>query len=281
MKDAKKTHSLIIGGTKGTGRAVVRALAKEGHVVSVIGRSAPSPSEAGLPNVSFWALDLAQHDKIAGILDDIIKKSGKINNLVFLQRYRGEGDGWKGEIDVSLTATKIIIDYLADKVANKFAENKFAEKDNNSKGTNSIVIISSIASRFIVEEQPLSYHLGKAALSQMVNYYAVRLGYQGIRVNGVSPGTILKEESKDFYLNNKKLYSLYQEIIPLGRMITSEDVADVVGFLCSSKAAAVTGQIITLDGGVSLRGQESLARKLTDYDNPKNPKTTITAKAKK
>jgi NAD(P)-dependent dehydrogenase (short-subunit alcohol dehydrogenase family) len=268
MKDAKKIHSLIIGGTKGTGRAVVRALAKEGHVVSVIGRSTPSPSEASLSNVSFWALDLAQHDKIAGILDDIIKKSGKINNLVFLQRYRGEGDSWKGEIDVSLTATKIIIDYLADKVANKFAE-----KENNS-----IVIISSIASRFIVEEQPLSYHLGKAALSQMVNYYAVRLGRQGIRVNGVSPGTILKQESRDFYLNNKKLYSLYQEIMPLGRMITSEDVADVVGFLCSSKAAAVTGQIITLDGGVSLRGQESLARKLTHYDNPK---TTITAKTKK
>jgi len=278
MKDAKKIHSLVIGGTKGTGRAVVRALVNDGHTVSVIGRSAPSPSEASLPNVKFWSLDLLQQDKIPGVLDDIIRKNGKLNHLVFLQRYRGEGDAWKGEIDVSLTATKMIIDHLAS---------QFSKGENNS-----IVIISSIASRFIVEEQPLSYHVGKAALNQIINYYAVRLGPLGIRVNGISPSIILKEESKDFYLQNKKLYNLFTEILPLGRMITSEDVANVVSFLCSPKASAVTGQNITLDGGVSLRGQESLCRRIARLDNikktaskklaaPENSSFLKTAKQKK
>ncbi|HEX8096589.1 MAG TPA: SDR family oxidoreductase, partial [Pyrinomonadaceae bacterium] len=93
-------------------------------------------------------------------------------------------------------------------------------------------------------------------------YYAVKLGPRGVRVNCVSPGAVLKDESKDFYLKNERLYNLYRRITPLGRMATSEEIADVVTFLCGPKAAFITGQNIIVDGGLSLGWHESLARGL-------------------
>lgn len=269
----KKNHTLIVGGTKGIGHAVAQAFAKQGHTLSVISRSAPSDVKSQMPNASFWSLDLQDKKRIHVVLSEIIKKNGKLNNLLFFQRYRsGEkkgSDDWVGELEVSLTATKEIIEYLSG----DFQKNN----DNN----NSIVIISSIASRFIVAEQGLSYHVAKAGINQMINYYAVTLGPIGIRVNGISPGTVLKEESKDFYLGNKELQNLFKKIIPIGRMTTSEDIANLSVFLCSSKAGGITGQNITLDGGLSLKGHESMARILTNMDNFRKTEKTKTKKKKK
>lgn len=249
----KKKHTLIVGGTRGIGRALVKTLAEQGHAVSVIGKRSPLKSDKNIPNVSYWILDLLDKDSLLRALTEIINQNGKLNNLIFFQRYRGEGDDWTGEIEVSLTATKDIIELLAD---------KFDDANGNS-----IIIISSIASHFVAEEQPLSYHTAKAGLNQMVRYYAVALGPKGIRVNCVSPGTVLKDESKEFYLKNKQLHNLYKRITPLGRMGTSEDIAHAVEFLCSPKASFITGQNIVVDGGVSLQGHESLARKLTSLNN--------------
>lgn len=153
-----------------------------------------------------------------------------------------------------MTASKNVIERLAD------------EFDGSNE--NSIVLVSSLAGHFIAEEQPLSYHLAKAGINQMVRYYAFALGPKGIRVNCVSSGAVLKGESKDFYLQNKQIYDLYKRIIPLGRMVTSEDIAHVIAFLCSPKASLMTGQNLIVDGGVSLQGQESLARKLTGQPHP-------------
>jgi NAD(P)-dependent dehydrogenase (short-subunit alcohol dehydrogenase family) len=57
--------------------------------------------------------------------------------------------------------------------------------------------------------------------------------------------------------------NLYKTIIPLARMGTSEEVANVIAFLCSHKASFVTGQNIVVDGGLSLIWQETLARRLS------------------
>ena len=179
--------------------------------------------------------------------NDIIKKNGELNNLIFMQRYRGE-DNWEGELKVSITATKEIIENLST---------NFKEKEEKS-----IVIVSSIASKFIVESQPLSYHIAKSSLNTMVDYYTVKLGKLGIKVNAVLPSTLIKEESKEYYLNNKTIQKFYKEIVPLGRMITSDDVCNTVIFLCSKKASGITGQKIILDGGLSKVWPESLAKKI-------------------
>jgi 3-oxoacyl-[acyl-carrier protein] reductase len=249
MKQAESQHTVIVGGTRGIGRELVRVLADQGHVVSVLGRRAPPEIDSQLTNVDYWAVDILEKDQLETTLGEIVSKNGNLNSLVFFQRFRGAGDSWEGEIQTSLSATKNTVDYLAD---------KFRPGEDCS-----IVAVSSIASHFIADEQPLSYHIGKSGLGQMVRYYAVELGRRGIRVNSVSPGTVIKEESSDFYAQNRELRDLYESITPLGRMGTAADVANVAAFLCSPQASFVTGQNIVVDGGVSLRGQESLARKLT------------------
>jgi NAD(P)-dependent dehydrogenase (short-subunit alcohol dehydrogenase family) len=194
-------------------------------------------------------MDLTDKERLDAVLAEIVSKNGKLSNLVFLQRYRGKHDDWNGEIETTLTATKYIVEQLS------------AEFDDGAD--KSMVLVSSVFSRFVGDGQALSYHVAKAGLDQMVRYYAVVLGPKGIRVNGVSPITFLKEESKDVYLKDAKLMNLYKTIIPLARMGTSEEVANVIAFLCSHKASFVTGQNIVVDGGLSLIWQETLARRLS------------------
>src|SRR5690606_26429615 len=109
-----------------------------------------------------------------------------------------------------------------------------------------------------------SYHVGKAGMNQMMRYYAVNLGRKGIRVNGVTPFTFLKEESKEFYLKNDALQDLYRRITPMQRMGTAEDSARLIAFLCSPVSGFINGQNIYVDGGLSLVWPETLARKLVN-----------------
>jgi NAD(P)-dependent dehydrogenase (short-subunit alcohol dehydrogenase family) len=220
----------------------------KGHKVSVMGRHEPPKQDRGLSNVKHWIVDLLDDKAAMRVARKVIGTHGPLNYLVFCQRYRGKEDDWTGEMQVSLTATKQIIEAL---------EPRFSPA-----GDKGIVLVSSVFGERVGEGQALSYHIGKAGINHMARFYAVNLGRKGIRVNAVTPFTFLKDESKDFYLNNKELYALYQEIIPLGRMGTATDSANVVAFLCSPAAAFVNGQNIYVDGGLSLVWPETLARKL-------------------
>jgi len=239
-------HTLVIGGTKGIGLCFVGLLASAGHLVSVIGRAAPSK---GLPtgDVHHWPVDLLDHDRLSRALSEVVERNGKLHHLVFFQRYRGKGEEWAGEIETSLTATRMVI----ERVSNHF-----------DRSNASIVLVSSINAHLISPNLPLGYHVAKAGLVQMVRYYAVTLGPKGIRVNSISPGTVLKEESRRAYLQNEKLMNLYRRLTPLERMGTAEDVAHVVEFLCSPKSSFLTGQDIVVDGGLSLQLQEALVVRL-------------------
>src|SRR5687767_13370275 len=100
MPKKNQPHTLVVGGTRGIGRAVTQALVEAGHTVSVVGRRAVAP---GWPkSVRVWQADLAQVDSLSELLAEILEVNGKLQSLVFLQRFRGEGDSWQGELDVSL-----------------------------------------------------------------------------------------------------------------------------------------------------------------------------------
>ncbi len=243
------THTLIVGGSKGIGRTTVRTLHGEGHRVSVISRHRPSDANISGQGIDFWQADITRPVDMKACLADIFNQAGPVDHLVFFQRFRGEGDAWAGEIETSLTATKNIIDGVTDRFSAAVGK--------------SITVISSIASTYIVDEQPVGYHMAKAALNQMVRFYAVKLGPLGIRVNSISPGTTVKDESKEYYRNNTQLTSLIEGVTPLRRMGTADDVAHTVSFLCSEKASFLTGNDLCLDGGLSLQAQESIARRLS------------------
>jgi NAD(P)-dependent dehydrogenase (short-subunit alcohol dehydrogenase family) len=241
-------HTLIVGGTKGIGRTVAKILHDEGYRISVISRQESFDRRHALDGVNYWKADTTHKKNLSAAIEKIAQRHDGLDHLVFLQRYRGRGDGWTGEMETGLTGTKNTIE---------LAKPYFSQSKNQS-----ITVISSIAAGFIVDEQPAGYHVTKAGLNHLMRFYAVELGPKGIRVNSISPGTTVKEESKAYYRENPKIPSLIERITPLGRMGTAKDVAQLVSFLCSRKASFLTGNNIRLDGGISLHGQESLARQL-------------------
>jgi NAD(P)-dependent dehydrogenase (short-subunit alcohol dehydrogenase family) len=246
---SSRAHTLVIGGSKGIGRTLVRSLAGDGQAVSVISRSKPA-GLGGLPLVESWTADVADASALDTALAAVSSARGPVSGAVLLQRYRGDGDDWAGELATSLTATRSVLEWVG-------------EHGQFSGAGTAVVVIGSAAGAFIASEQPVSYHVAKAGITQMVRYYAVALGPKGVRVNSISPGTIVKEESQSFYESNPELERLYRDIIPLGRMGTARDVADLAMFLLSDRASFLTGQNIVLDGGVSLHWHEALARRVS------------------
>ena len=242
----KHTHTLIIGGTKGTGHIIAHALGNKGHILSIIGRNMP---ENPVGNAEYFNLDLNNISEIIPTLKKILEKNGKINNIIFLQRYKEKLGGTDNEFNITIKATKIIIDFLKD---------NFSDEQDKS-----IILVSSIASQFIVDDQPLDYHIAKSSLNKITEYYAVILGPKKIRVNSVLPSTIFKDDLPlDLKEKYKKTNELYNSIIPLKRMVTPKDILNLVEFLISENASYITGQKIVLDGGLSLINHESLAKKL-------------------
>ena len=231
--------------------------------VSAIARNLPGRQSPRVRGARYWKADVRDPDFLSRTRRDVLRTQGKINHLIFLQRYRGEGDAWHDELDVSLTATKEIVDALSESFA---------------AGERSIVIVGSINATYISPYLSIGYHAVKAALQQMVRFWAVSLGEKGIRVNAVSPGTVLKTESRNFYLKDRKLATFYRSITPLRRFGEASEVASVVSFLCGKGSSFVTGQNIVVDGGVSLQWQESLARDLAKIPSVQRKVTRGTRK---
>lgn len=217
------SHLVIVGGSSGIGRDIQPYLWGAGHTVLGLPRNIAPP--LGTP----------------------------VDALLLCQRYRGDcGGEWAGEFQASLSRSKQCIDGVVDDM----------EREGWNRG-GSIVVMASVAAVSVEEEQPVSYHACKAALVEMVKYYAVTLGPKQIRVNAIIPALTIKPEARDFYDSHPELEALYRDITPLGRMGTVEDIAHLVDFLISDKSSYLTGQTIVLDGGISLRSAWALARRVS------------------
>ncbi len=113
----------------------------------------------------------------------------------------------------------------------------------------SIVAISSLGATRVLEDYAL-VGASKAALEALVRYLAVELAPRGIRVNAVSAGVV--ETGALEYFPDKDAMIAMGRRNPVGRMVTPEDVAGCVTFLCSPEADMIRGQTLVVDGGWSL-----------------------------
>lgn len=235
---------VVVGGSRGLGRAVVDRYRSLGYVVTVISRQRPSDDLSTYHVVA----DLETLSSSLNVVSEVVRLGGQVRYLIFSQRYRGKGDPWQGEIQVSLTATKVLIDGFAE----HFCDD----------GDRAIGVVSSVYAEFVGGSQPVSYHVAKAGLNQLVKYNAWAMGRRGIRINAIMPLTYLKAESRDYYLANKDLMNLYQNFVPLGSIGKVDDSVNLLEFLCSEKASFINGQAIYVDGGVSVIWPEELAKSM-------------------
>ncbi len=223
--------SVVVGGTKGIGQVIANSLRKRGDCVYTVSRRKYDQDH----HIRF---DISLEN--SSVLADRI--NSKIDYLIFSQRYRGSE--WSQEFNLSVKATHNIIESMRPKLCDEA----------------SVVIIGSNSSQFVLDEATIQYHASRASLEMLLRYFAVKYGKDGIRFNSVLPSTLIKPENLNFFAKTNKLRKVLEAITPLNRMGTAQDVADVVEFLCSDKSSFLTGQSLMVDGGLSLRGQESIAK---------------------
>jgi enoyl-[acyl-carrier protein] reductase III len=113
----------------------------------------------------------------------------------------------------------------------------------------SIVAVSSLGASRVLENYAL-VGTSKAALEALVRYLAVELAPRGIRVNAVSGG-VVETGALDHFPNREEMLAAGARN-PAGRLVTPDDVAAAVTFLCSPEAEMIRGQVLVVDGGFSL-----------------------------
>lgn len=223
--------SVIIGGLSGIGSAIAKHLSNRGDKVYTVSRSNPETNNHISCDISV---------DCTPIIDCITD----IDYLIFTHRYRGTD--WNETFDVTVKGVNNVIQAVSNKL---------------NKGA-SVVVISSKASHFVVDEQSVEYHSSRSALDGLMRYYAVNYGNGGIRFNSILPSTLIKPENIDFFDKDNTVRKMIEEITPLGRIGKAEDIANIVDFLCSQKSSFITGNSFMADGGLSLVGQETIARDL-------------------
>lgn len=115
-----------------------------------------------------------------------------------------------------------------------------------------IINISSLGSTRVLPYY-LAIGASKAALETITRYLAVELAGQGISVNGVAGG-VVQTEALDHFPNREEMLAETIRRTPTGRMVTPQDMAKVVTFLCTADASMIRGQTLVIDGGYSLVG---------------------------
>jgi enoyl-[acyl-carrier protein] reductase III len=168
-------------------------------------------------------------------LDFLVSNAGSGYNRPILEQ---RPKGWDWTMDINAKAYL----FLAQKSL------PLMEKG----GGGCIVSISSPGSFRVLPEYAV-VGASKAAIEALTRYMAVEFASRGIIVNAVSPGIVATEALQHFNtMQNEDLLDQIAAETPAGRIVTPEDVAGIVAFLCSPAASMIRGQTILADGGFTL-----------------------------
>ena len=240
--------ALVTGSSRGIGRAIALRLAKDGYDIAVnyagnleaAGKTASEIAALGV-TAKIYKADTSKIDEVKAMFKEIRKDFG---GLVVLVNNAGVvDDAYLLMVNQESLARSLAINIQGYINCAQQAALRMA-----GAGKGVIINISSVSSVIAVEGQTV-YSATKGAVNSMTATMAKELAPRGIRVNAVAPGFIGTDMLKSI---PEDLAQKYIDAIPMKKFGTAEDVANVVSSLCSDGFSYMTGQVIVLDGGLSL-----------------------------
>ncbi|OIP01234.1 MAG: hypothetical protein AUJ97_07245 [Bacteroidetes bacterium CG2_30_32_10] len=246
-----KKNVLITGGTRGIGKATVYELANKGNNIAftynksqeiadklVLELSQKYPNQQFIANKCNVANTMAMEQFVEqacksfnGDIDIVICNAGIVRDGLFITLTDND---WEEIIDTNIKGTYITI----RSVLFEFMKKK--------KGN--IIIVSSVAG-VAGNYGQTNYSTTKAGIIGLTKSLAKEVGQLGIRVNAVAPGFISTDMVKDI---EGEIKEKYLDRIALKRTGQPDEVAKVISFLTSEDSSYITGQVIQIDGGLSL-----------------------------
>ena len=242
--------ALVTGGSRGIGRACVARLAAEGAKVTFIYQSKQESAEAVVnalrtapQPVRALQADVRDLARAKQIVDQIYEESQRVDILVNSAGVVMDGlmgamtqEQWQSVIDINLGGTynycHAVTQYMM------------------MQRSGSIVNLSSTSAEFASRGQ-VNYAASKGGINGLTRALAKELAPRGVRVNAVAPGMIETDMSQ--FVRGAAGDQILKAI-PMKRIGNPEEVASVVAFLASSDATYITGQVLRVDGGLSLGG---------------------------
>ena len=235
--------AIVTGASRGIGRAISVELAGCGYDIIINFRRDEKGAlktreliEAQGRNGVIMQFDVCDHQQTQQALDRILSEFETIDALINNAGITADGlfvmmppRDWQAVIDVSLSGFYNMTKPVLEKMV--------------VQKSGAVVTIASVAG-LIGHRGQANYAAAKAGLIGASRVVASEVARLGVRVNVVAPGLIETEMIKDAPVENIKT------LIPMARIGKPEEVAKVVGFLCSGDASYITGQVISVNGGM-------------------------------
>ncbi|MEC7839409.1 MAG: 3-oxoacyl-ACP reductase FabG [Chlamydiota bacterium] len=239
--------AIITGGTAGIGRGIAIKMAEEGARVLIFGRNEQRGNEvvdeikngSGSREAVFYQVDVANHSEVGNVIKEILRQEGKVDILInnagitrdqLLMRM-SEKD-WDDVMDINVKSCYNLSHALV----------RHMMKVRSGK----IINISSVVG-ITGNTGQANYAASKAAIIGFTKALAKELASREICVNCVAPGFIDTQMTE--VLNEEQQKATLAQI-PMGRMGSTDDIANVVLFLSGSESDYITGQVLTVDGGM-------------------------------
>lgn len=242
--------AVVTGSTRGIGRAIVARLAVD-HDCVVHGRRdaaaadevAKALTDAGAESIVALA-DLADPDQLDGFIDAVLDRFGRVDTLVA----NAAATAFRPLTDLGGRHSRLTFATVVDSLVELVHRCAPAMGEGGR-----LITIGGLDARFAQSGHGL---LGgaKAALEALTRSWAVELGPRGVTANTVVPGPALTDSLETYLGGREDIRALLVDQTPTGRLCTPDDVAGLVEFLVSPAAAMISGQVLTIDGGISAQG---------------------------